>query len=126
MVRGGSVISKNKIAMTGRALSMLLPVLLLLFIASPTFSAMNTPTDSERTVQGEVVGVHNMTDLTVLTIQTAKGIDNDVNVLAAPSKKADLCGSQEDAMNIKAGDKAAIEYHMLSGLAIADTISKKC
>jgi hypothetical protein len=100
--------------------------LLVLFVATPAFSAMSVPASPESTLQGKVVAVRNMTDLTVLTIQTTKGIDNDVNVLAAPYTFAKLCGENDHAMNVSPGDKAIVKYHELGGLAIADSISEKC
>jgi hypothetical protein len=127
VIRSGSVLNKKKVATAAaRVITTAMTAMLVLFLAAPAFSEMSTPISSDITLQGKVVAVRNMTDLTVLTIQTAKGLDNEVNVLAAPYTNAKLCGDREHAMDVTPGNKAVIEYHELSGLAIADSIVEKC
>ena len=127
VIRSGSVLNKKKVARAAaRVITTVMMAVLVIFLAAPAFSGMSMPASSDNALQGKVVAVRHMTDLTVLTIQTAKGIDNEVNVLAAPYTSAKLCGDREYAMDVTPGNKAVIEYHELSGLAIADSIVEKC
>jgi hypothetical protein len=127
VIRSGFGLNKSKVRATAaRVITTVMTALLMLFLAAPAFSSMSVPPSPENTLQGKVVAVRNMTDLTVLTIQTTKGIGNDVNVLAAPYTFANLCGENEHAMNVSPGDKTIVKYHELGGLAIADSISEKC
>ena len=127
VIRSGSVLNKKKgTTAAARVITTVMMAVLVIFLAAPAFSEMSMPASSDNTLQGKVVAVRHMTDLTVLTIQTAKGIDNEVNVLAAPYTSAKLCGDREHAMDVTPGNKAVIEYHELSGLTIADSIVEKC
>ena len=127
VIRSTSTPMKHKVkAAAARFVPIVMAALVLLFLASPAISAMQSPGSPESTLQGSVVAVHNMSDLTVLTIQTGKGIDNEVNVLAAPYTNAKMCSDREYAMDVNPGDHAVIKYHELSGMAIADSIAEKC
>ncbi len=125
--RSGSLLNKQRVAAIAiLVIPTVMAALLLLFLTTPTFSAMRVSAGSNSTLEGRVVAVQNMSDLTVLTIQTKKGIGNDVNVLVAPYTKAQVCSYSRHAMDINPGNNAVIKYHMLSGLTVADKIVEKC
>ncbi len=127
VIGSGFVFTKNKVtAAAARVTPALMAAFMVLFLVSPAFPEMSMPAGSDSTLQGKVVAVKNMSDLTVLTIQTGKGIDNEVNVLVAPYTNAQLCSDREYAMDVSPGDRAIVKYHELSGLVIADSIAEKC
>ncbi len=98
-------------------------------LALPALAGPSGPSESSRTVQGEIVAVDNsgyMTVITVLSPQIGQFPNNEMNIFANRGTTAKVCNMREPAKNVPVDNSATIIYHEMGGVAVADSISERC
>ena len=102
-----------------------------LFVLSLTSTALTQgmmmgETDS---LTGEIVAVNNSHNLQTLTIRSDEigQFPNDtLNVFLSKDTNVKICTMNEPARDIMVNRDVTIEYHEVSGLAVADSVSEQC
>ncbi len=123
----------KKACKTDLLFGFLVVALSLLLVASLTGNALarGTMQAKEDIVKGEVVSMDNSHKTPTITVNEANTLSNinpsnELNVFLNNKTNVMICMAHKPLKDIKVGDKVAVSYHELAGLAVADRISKAC
>jgi hypothetical protein len=121
---------------TGRATNLLkmAPVLLFMLIlsvsfANSTFAGWDRQSAPNDTLQGEVVAVDNLHNMSMLTLQSQKigQFPNDqINIFMNNDTAVKICNARKPEKDIAVDRNATITYHEVQGLPLADRVTEKC
>jgi hypothetical protein len=79
--------------------------------------------------KGEIVAInhlHNSNTLTLQSSQIGQYPNDTMNIFVNRDTKVKVCSASEPFKDMKVDHSAAVTYHELGGLAVADSISEQC
>jgi hypothetical protein len=97
--------------------------------ARTAFAAQGMVPTTSTMVKGEVTEVssgHHLGMVTMRSSEIGPFPNNTLNIFIVPGTHVKICNATEPAGRLAVGTTATINYHEVSGLAVANSISERC